>query len=238
MADKMMRIAGRGTDGTAKAFSVTNEGNPEVVIKGANIENDGTSSTASFRQDVNGNGIMRVYMENKLNASDGDSVNVDGVLANSFLRFPSGIYITQQNAPKVIPPRSAENYSDVVVLDIKTPIEITSFSMVTWGDLSNIRFAFYDASGNLAYLRTPTSAGWGTETLALQGMGEARMAKYTHPLFTAKQIDEATKEWEFTNRDGKPIYCPNGVQITLINGIEKEYKTTWSIAYKRFEVRL
>lgn len=238
MADKMMRIAGRGTDGTAKPLSVNNEGNPEVVIKGANIENDGTSSTASFRQDENGNGIMRVYMENKLNASDGDSVNVDGVLANSFLRFPSGIYITQKNAPQVILPKSDANYSDVVVLDIKTPIEITSFNMVTWGGLSSIRFAFYDASGNLMYLRTPTSAGWGTEALALQGMGEDRMGKYSNPLFSAKRIDETTHEWEFTNRDGKPIYCPDGVQITLNNGIESEYKATWVIAYKRFEVNL
>ena len=41
MADKMMRIAGRGTDGTAKAFKTDNEGNigAQVVIPGKNIFN-------------------------------------------------------------------------------------------------------------------------------------------------------------------------------------------------------
>lgn len=237
MADKMLRVAGRGADGTAKPFSLNNDGNVEAVIKGLNVENDGTSSLASFRQDENGNGIMRVYMENKLSASDGDSVNVDGVLANKFLRFPSE-FAVKQECNRTMLAKSNPDYAKNVLLDIKSPVEIKSFHVLTWGNLSNLNIMFYDAAGNYNYLRTPTTAAWMTNTCSLQGMGEANMEKYSSPMFAAKKIDAENKEWEFTNRDGKAIYFPYGAKIELINTSENEYKYACEIAYNRFEVML
>lgn len=237
MAGKMMRVAGRGFDGTAKPLSVNNDGNPEVVIKGANIENDGSTSNASFRQDENGNGIMRVYMENKLSASDGDSVNLDGVLANKFLRFPSGT-VFASGANRTMLAKSNENYSEMVLLDIKSPIELISFNVITWSNLSRLRIAFYDHSGQLTYLRTPTNFSYTTEACSLQAIGENGMKKYSNPLFAAKQLDEAAHEWEFTLRDERKIYLPYGVNISMGNNTENEYKYAFWIAYNKFEVIL
>lgn len=57
---KMMRIAGRGTDGTAKAIKTDNNGNVNTLLVGSNISDADSPIILSATEDINGKGVLRI----------------------------------------------------------------------------------------------------------------------------------------------------------------------------------
>jgi|GEM_PF-1745868 len=191
------------------------------------------SVPVSLRLDENDLGLLRVYLENKLNASD-DSVSLDGVLANKFLRFPDN-EVQVNIGRQTIPAKSNPSYAPLTILDINDYIEINSLQIVTWEAISRIRILKYDASGVGFYEETATNFSWNTEAVDLQGLGTDGAKLFSHPEYRLDEIDPDTVCWRISNRNPR-IICPHGIKITAENAFETPYKLTAIINYQTFRV--
>lgn len=230
MADKMLRVAGRGEDGTAKALQTDNSGNLKALLAGANKELLTELVLASFRKDDDGLGLMRVYMENKLSASEGDSVALDGVVANQLLKKPNN-QMSSVISYAEIKAKSDAAYATLDVINTNSHIILQSLHIVTSVAAPSLLVYCYKSDGSAITISLPQIAPYLSGVIDVQGTGATAILKFKNPLFAASQIDETNNVWEFTNRDNKPIEFPYGLRITARNTTETPYRISAQAIY-------